>query len=79
MHCYPAMSNLCKRFFDDKHEIVTALNNGMLKVFKNIAQYEEAKSELLTWVYAIVRNEALTLVRNKKSVVSTNELPAEYQ
>ena len=77
MQFYPALSALCRRFFDDEQEIITALNNGMLRVFKNIDKYNSTKSELLTWMYAIVRNEALTLVRNKKSVVVTQELTEE--
>ena len=79
MQFYPALFALCRRFFDDEQEIVSALNNGMLRVFKNISQYDETKSELLTWAYAIVRNEALTLIRNKQSGVATQELMADMQ
>jgi len=35
---YPALYTLCRKFFSDDHEIQTALNNGLMKVFKNIAQ-----------------------------------------
>lgn len=71
---YPVLSSLCKRFFDDKQEIVSAINNGMLKVFKNIREYDSSKSELITWIYTIVRNETLTIVRNNKNQVVTTEL-----
>ncbi len=74
MKMYPMLLSLCKRFFDDKHDILSALNNGMLKVFKNIEQYNSAQAELNTWVYSIVRNEALTMVRNQKSIMLTQEL-----
>lgn len=74
MQMYPALRNLCQRFFDDEHEIITAINNGMLRAFKNIEQYDVAKSELPTWIYAIVRNETLTLIRNKKTAGSTEML-----
>lgn len=77
MQCYPVLDGLCKRFFDDEHEIVTAINNGMLRVFKNIGEYNEVKSELITWIYTIVRNEALTMIRNKNTVVGTTELTTE--
>lgn len=36
-----------------------ALNDGMLKVFKNIGRYSDDKGEFFNWVYTIVRNTAL--------------------
>lgn len=77
MMMYPMLFSLCNRFFDDNHEILSAINNGMLKVFKNIDQYRATLSELNTWIYTIVRNEALTLVRNQKSTMPTQELTDE--
>lgn len=38
----------------------------MLKVFKNIEQYDTTKGKFFNWVYTVVRNAALTEVRNKK-------------
>jgi len=64
---YPALFALCKTFFEDKQDILTALNNGMLRVFKNIEQYDESKGAFFNWVYTIVRNAALTLIRDKKT------------
>lgn len=75
---YPALFALCRTFFDDNHEIITALNNGMLKVFKNIEQYDAVKGTFFNWVYTVVRNAALTEVRNKKtnaSLVYSGSLP----
>ncbi len=65
-HFYPAMFSLCRKFFQDEHEIQTALNNGMMKVFKNIGQYDDAKGDFFNWIYTIVRNTCLTLIRNRK-------------
>ena len=79
---YPALFALCKQFFDDNHDALTALNNGMLKVYKNIHAYQAAKGELFTWAYTIVRNAALTLLRDKKQFAfielneTTDVLPA---
>ncbi|MEP6948297.1 MAG: sigma-70 family RNA polymerase sigma factor [Ginsengibacter sp.] len=75
---YPALFALCRTFFDDNHEILTALNNGMLKVFRNIDQYNPGKGSFFNWVYTVVRNAALTEVRNKStgtSLVYTESLP----
>jgi RNA polymerase sigma-70 factor (ECF subfamily) len=74
---YPALFNLCNKFFDDDQDIVTAINNGMLRVYKNIEQFDSNKAELFTWVYTIVRNAALTLVRDKKNKVAFVELTSE--
>lgn len=68
---YPAMFALCKQFFDDNHEALTALNNGMLKVYQNISVYDASKGELFNWVYTIVRNAALTVLRDKKQYAFT--------
>ncbi|MBS1599920.1 MAG: sigma-70 family RNA polymerase sigma factor [Bacteroidetes bacterium] len=75
---YPALFALCKTFFDDNQEILTALNNGMLKVFKNIDQYDPAKGTFFNWTYTIVRNAALTLIRDNKNKL-TFELTESIQ
>lgn len=64
---YPALYALCKNFFEDKHEALTALNNGMLRVFNNIHQYDAGKGSFFNWVYTIVRNCALTQLRDSKT------------
>ena len=42
----------------------------MLKVFQNIEQYDAGKGSFFNWVYTVVRNAALTQVRNKKANAS---------
>ena len=64
---YPVLFSLCKNFFEDKHDIVTAINNGMLKVFANIDQYDPAKGAFFNWMYTTVRNAALTMLRDRKT------------
>lgn len=77
-YLYPAMFGLCKSFFSDNHDVLTALNNGMLKVFKNINQYDVAKGTFFSWSYTIIRNAALTLIRDKKNIL-TYELKDNMQ
>ncbi|MCF2489873.1 RNA polymerase sigma factor [Dyadobacter sp. CY347] len=64
---YPVLFALCRKFFDDKHEILTAVNNGMLKVFKNIDQFDDQKGAFFSWLYTTVRNAALTQLRDQKT------------
>lgn len=39
----------------------------MLKVFKNIDQYDPNKGLFFNWMYTTVRNSALTLLRDQKT------------
>ncbi len=63
---YPAMFTLCKKFFQDEHDIQTALNNGMMRVFKNIGQFDASRGSLFNWIYTIIRNSCLTIIRDRK-------------
>jgi RNA polymerase sigma-70 factor (ECF subfamily) len=71
---YPGLYALCKKFFVNQHDILTALNDGMLKVFENISQYDPAKGELFNWAYTIVRNSAITLLNSRNIIRPTTEI-----
>jgi RNA polymerase sigma-70 factor (ECF subfamily) len=62
---YPALFLLCKRFFADNHQALEALNDGMLKVYKQIAQYDSTKGNFFNWMYTIIRNTALDKLKSK--------------
>jgi RNA polymerase sigma factor (sigma-70 family) len=74
---YPALFALCKTFFENNHDSLTALNNGMLRVYKNIEKFDNNKGTFFNWMYTIVRNAALTQVRTKKSETPVELLTAE--
>jgi RNA polymerase sigma factor (sigma-70 family) len=76
---YPALFALCKTFFENNHDILTALNNGMLRVYKNIERFDQNKGTFFNWVYTIVRNAALTLVRDKKTETHLELLTEDIQ
>ena len=71
---YPDLFALCHKFFDDEHDILTALNNGMMNVFNSIEKYDANRGELAGWIYSIVRNAAISVVRTKRREMITNEL-----
>jgi RNA polymerase sigma factor (sigma-70 family) len=77
---YPAFFALCKSFFTDPHDVLTAINNGMLKIFKNIGQFDATKGEFFNWCYTIIRYSALTLVRDKRAnlMVELQDEHVEY-
>lgn len=63
---YPALFLLCRKFFPEQADALEVLNDGMLKVFKNVTQYKNDKGQFFNWVYTIVRNTALDKLRNTK-------------
>lgn len=72
---YPALYLVCKTFFSEKHDIITALNNGMLRVYANIHLYNESKGSLYNWMHTVVRNAALTYLRDSKKITTIELTP----
>jgi RNA polymerase sigma-70 factor (ECF subfamily) len=64
---YPVLFLLCRRFFANETDALEALQDGMLKVYKNIRLFNPLKGSLLTWIYIIVRNAAIDKYKTKKS------------
>lgn len=46
----------------------------MLRVFAHIYQYDAAKGNFYSWIHTIVRNAALTLIRDRKGGFRNEEL-----
>lgn len=65
------MIALCKKFFTDDHTAVETVNDGMIKVFKNLASFDPSKGELFNWIYTIVRNTALDKIKSTHIVVTS--------
>ena len=63
---YPVYYALCKRYLPDKHEALTALNDGMLHVFSNIGKYDASSGDFFAWSYTIVRRATLSYMRKRK-------------
>jgi len=63
---YPALFLLCRKFFPEQADALEVLNDGMLKVFKNIGLFKDDKGQFFNWVYTIVRNTALDRLKNVK-------------
>jgi RNA polymerase sigma factor (sigma-70 family) len=63
---YVAMSSLCIRYIDNEGDAMEILNDGFLKVFKNIATYNPYKGGLYTWIRKIIVNTALDFLRKQR-------------
>ncbi len=76
--CYPELIKICCRYAGDMDGAGTIFNNTMLRVFKNIQQYQH-DGKLLAWVRTININCCLDYVRQKnkftnKEIVNEDSL-----
>ena len=60
-----------RRLLNDHEDANDVLQNALVKVFRNIGQFE-GKSGLYTWLYRIVTNEAITFLNQRKRRSSTS-------
>src|SRR5687767_4246214 len=68
------MMTLCLRYTRNDADAVEALNNGFLKVFKNIQRYDPGKGNLYTWIRTIVINSCLDFIKAKSRLEQHKEL-----
>jgi RNA polymerase sigma factor (sigma-70 family) len=73
---YPVLFLLCKRFFPDNHQALETLNDGMLKVFRNIGRYNPEKGAFFNWIYTIILHTAINKCKAAPSP-DTRELREE--
>jgi RNA polymerase sigma factor (sigma-70 family) len=71
---YRSMAALCLRYTRNNEDAVEALNNGFLKVFKNIDRYNPAQGSLYTWIRTIVLHACIDFVKARQRAESTQEL-----
>ncbi len=64
-HFYGPMASICLRYTRNEYDAVEVLNNGFLKVFKNIQQYDGTKASLYTWIRTIMVNSAIDFIRQR--------------
>lgn len=60
---YDAMAAICMRYTQNENDAVEVLNNGFLKVFKYIQQFDQQKAGLYTWIRKIMINTAIDFIR----------------
>lgn len=64
-HFYSEMLRLCYRYLKTEDLAKEALNLGFLKVFQNIAAFEEIKGEPGAWIRTIMVRTCIDLVRKE--------------
>ena len=63
---YGAMAAVCARYTRNGQDTKEVLNDGFLKVFKNIHQYDPMKASLYTWIKTIVINASIDFLRRQQ-------------
>lgn len=71
---YGSMVNLCLRYMKNEDDAVDALNNGFLKVFRNLQRYDPAQASLYTWIRTVVVRCCLDVIKQKNKIESYEEL-----
>jgi RNA polymerase sigma-70 factor (ECF subfamily) len=68
------MISLCLRYTKNENDAVEVLNNGFLKVFKNIQRYDPTQASLYTWIRTIVINSCLDFIKAKQKIEPHSEI-----
>ena len=76
---YRAMMGICLRYTKNDEDAVEVLNNGFLKVFKNIQRYDSLQASLYTWIRTIVINSCLDFIKQKQRLEKLEELNEEAE
>jgi RNA polymerase sigma factor (sigma-70 family) len=60
-----SMSAICMRYTKHQPDAAAVLNNGFLKVFLKIDQYNATRGTFATWIRNIMVHEAIDFLRNR--------------
>lgn len=64
---YDDMYRLCYRYASEPHATLSIVNDGFLKAFKSISQYNAAAGEFRFWLKKIMVNTAIDYLRKRKT------------
>ena len=65
---YRVMVSICLRYTGNEADAVEVLNNGFLKVFKNIQRYDPQQASLYTWIRTIVVHSCLDFIKARQKM-----------
>lgn len=57
---------ICLRYTKNRDDAFEVLNDGWLKVFKNIHRFDRSKASLYTWMRTIMINTAIDFLKRKQ-------------
>jgi RNA polymerase sigma-70 factor (ECF subfamily) len=59
-----ALYNVIVKVLGNREEAVDVLQESFIKIWKNIAQYDQDKGRLFTWMLQVTRNTAIDFMRS---------------
>lgn len=68
---------LCQRYFSDRNDAQDALQEGFIKVFRDLHQFEESKGYFSGWIKKVFINTCLELLRKKR--IDFNQLEEYFE
>ena len=68
------MMALCVRYTRNSEDAIEVMNDGFLKVFRSIGNYEPEKASLYTWIRTIIIHTAIDFLRKQHAYPETGEL-----
>ncbi len=57
---------LCQRYFSDIEDANDVMQEGFVKVFRDLHQYDQNKGQLVSWIKKVFINTCLEKIRKKK-------------
>lgn len=72
---YSAMASICMPYTKNQEDAKEVINDGFLKAFKNIGQFDATKASFYTWLRKIIVNTSIDFLRSQH--ISYVTLPLE--
>lgn len=69
---------ICLRYSSNREEASDALQNGLVKIYSNIADFNSKKGSFKSWSSKIIVNENLMLLRKNKSFSTQTSIEEEF-
>ena len=76
---YRAMAAICMRYTKNREDAMEVLNDGFVKVFKNIQRFDRAKASLYTWMRTIMIHTAIDLIKRRQPAFEPLNLTEEEE
>ena len=76
---YRSMAAICMRYTKNREDALEVLNDGFVKVFKNMRQYNPVKASLYTWMRTIMINTAIDFVKRQQPAFHALDLSDEEE
>ena len=74
-----SMSAICMQYTKHQPDAAAVLNNGFLKVFLKINQYDNSRGTLSTWIRNIMVHEAIDFLRNRSAFQKEQGVPVSEE